>query len=151
MRLFWTINLFLPEKAKKNKKSGSQAMITSGPMLDPHPPSLSVPPLKHNTQTQSMQANTQSRTIMPTLPARSAVEKREMLSNSAFQHSTSDYLFSFPGRFELVMYFPFRAFRPLSFAPGIPRSPALDIHSDTESEVKPLFKIFLTHLPTPTP
>lgn len=30
-----------------------------------------------------------------------------MLSNSAFQHSTSDYLFSFTGRFELVMYFPF--------------------------------------------
>lgn len=28
--------------------------------------------------------------------------------NSAFQHSTSDNLFSFTGRFELVMYFPFR-------------------------------------------
>lgn len=35
------------------------------------------------------------------------LRRREMLSNSAFQHSTSDYLFSFTGRFELVMYFPF--------------------------------------------
>lgn len=55
-----------------------------------------------------MQANTRThrhiimRTCWPVL-----LRRREMLSNSAFQHSTSDYLFSFTGRFELVMYFPF--------------------------------------------
>lgn len=73
----------------------------------PHtPPYSTLPPVPTYT---SMQANTQHwhtiiRTCWPVL-----LRRREMLSNSAFQHSTSDYLFSFTGRFELVMYFPFSA------------------------------------------
>lgn len=55
------------------------------------------PPLLHATNTHILM-----HTCWPVL-----LRRREMLSNSAFQHSTSDYLFSFTGRFELVMYFPF--------------------------------------------
>ncbi|CAJ1058248.1 hypothetical protein JOB18_013543 [Xyrichtys novacula] len=85
----------------------------AAPTPNPSPPSV---PLLFNYQYQptdtSMQANTHKhkhthrrmiiRTCWPVL-----LRRREMLSNSAFQHSTSDYLFSFTGRFELVMYFPF--------------------------------------------
>lgn len=84
------------------------------------------------------------RTCWPVL-----LRRREMLSNSAFQHSTSDYLFSFTGRFELVMYFPFSVgLASLSFFLSLfvshtrwefPRSPVHEIHSDTSSEVRPLF------------
>lgn len=79
---------------KKKKRYGSQAMITSGPVLRPP---LPPPPLLHATNTHILM-----HTCWPVL-----LRRREMLSNSAFQHSTSDYLFSFTGRFELVMYFPF--------------------------------------------
>lgn len=91
-------------------------MITSGPAL-PAPIPLCTPiPLRSviTSTNTSMQTNTdihthtQTRThiIMHTCwPV--LLRRREMLSNSAFQHSTSDYLFSFTGRFELVMYFPF--------------------------------------------
>ena len=98
-------------------------MITSGPVLRPPPtPQLLHPqphsPLLHaststDIQTQAcrqihtrahihMQRHIIIRTCWPVL-----LRRREMLSNSAFQHSTSDYLFSFTGRFELVMCFPF--------------------------------------------
>lgn len=87
----------------------------------PTPIPDSPPSTQHYHQYQhtdtSMTANTHTHrctitcTCWPVL-----LRRREMLSNSAFQHSTSDYLFSFTGRFELVMYFPFSAFLPFSLA-----------------------------------
>lgn len=103
------------------KTYGSQAMTTSGPVQRSTP--LPSPPLpKTHTHTHSRSAlatqlhhhqyqhshththrstHTIIRTCWPVV-----LRRREMLSNSAFQHSTSDYLFSFTGRFQLVMYFP---------------------------------------------
>ena len=146
-----------------------------------HPPPSSTPspssPLLHAAATSTdiqMQACRQThtrahihmqrriiiRTCWPVL-----LRRREMLSNSAFQHSTSDYLFSFTGRFELVMCFPFSvglaslslspslspslslslyhslfiSFPPLSLwnTLGIPPSPVHEIHSDRNPEVRP--------------
>lgn len=110
-------------------------------LLPPPPPHTHTPPFstlppvptyrhkhagKHTTLTHII------RTCWPVL-----LRRREMLSNSAFQHSTSDYLFSFTGRFELVMYFPFSASLTLflfslclSSTLGIPRSPVHEIHTD---------------------
>lgn len=110
--------ILLPGTAKRY---GSQAMITSGPVLRPPQP-LSPSPhpnTRHDHQYQHKRTGkhththrcTIARTCWPVL-----LRRREMLSNSAFQHSTSDYLFSFTGRFELVMYFPFSAFLPFSLA-----------------------------------
>lgn len=108
MRLFWKI---IPRSGTA-KRYGSQAMITSGPVLRPPPLPQPCIPLLHattNIQTQARRhthththRHITTRTCWPVL-----LRRREMLSNSAFQHSTSDYLFSFTGRFELVMYFPF--------------------------------------------
>lgn len=75
------------------------------------------------------------------------LRRREMLSNSAFQHSTSDYLFSFTGRFELVMYFPFSASLTLSsFLPPPPHThweflvpQCMRATRDRNLEVRPLF------------
>lgn len=92
----------------------SQAIITSGPMqqLNTNPP-LSLPYffsttiVYNNIQTRACRhilrlahTHTHSRTCWPDL-----LPRGEMRSNSAFQHTTSDYLFSFMGRFELVMLF----------------------------------------------
>lgn len=166
MRLFWKI---IPWSGTA-KRYGSQAMITSGPVLRPPPlphPSLTPPvhaATSNDTQTQAcrqthahahtrMHTQTHTHIIMRTCwPV--LLRRGEMLSNSAFQHSTSDYLFSFTGRFELVMYFPFSVglaslFLSLSLSLclsralslpctlGIPRSPVHEIHSDRNLEVRP--------------
>lgn len=107
MRLFWKI---IPWSGTA-KRYGSQAMLTSGPVLRPpqlpHPPFLySTPPPTYRHKHAGIHIHTHRHIIMRTCwPV--LLRRREMLSNSAFQHSTSDYLFSFTGRFELVMYFPF--------------------------------------------
>lgn len=111
MRLFWKI---IPWSGTA-KRYGSQAMITSGPVLRTPPPSSNTPqapspppfPYSHHPPTYrhkhaGKHKHTIPRTCWPVL-----LRRGEMLSNSAFQHSTSDYLFRFTGRFELVMYFPF--------------------------------------------
>lgn len=85
----------------------SRATPTSTPLL---PPPIPLSSCHHQYQHTniSMQASLHKqthiimRTCWPVL-----LRRREMLSNSAFQHSTSDYLFSFTGGFELVMCFPF--------------------------------------------
>lgn len=110
MRLFWKMTPW----SGTAKRHDSQAKITSGPVLHPpplpHPPPIPLSSCHHQYQHTniSMQASLHKqthiimRTCWPVL-----LRRREMLSNSAFQHSTSDYLFSFTGRFELVMCFPF--------------------------------------------
>lgn len=83
------------------------------------PPQLNTT-ISTNIQTQACrQTHTYTHTYRRTITRTRwpvLLRRREMLSNSAFQHSTSDYLFSFTGRFELVMYFPFSAFLPFSLA-----------------------------------
>lgn len=80
----------MPGTAKRN---GSQAMITSGPVLHLSTTTpLTRRPSDQHTHTHSSIYTQHRRTITcwPVL-----LRRREMLSNSAFQHSTSDYLFSF--------------------------------------------------------
>lgn len=135
--------LVLHNNNKKNQKNWfpghgnlrSHATAPSPPLV-PYAPlfpyaASSPVPTQARRQTQ-IHTNTHTDIVMHTRwPV--LLRRREMLSNSAFQHSTSDYLFSFTGRFELVMYFPFSVglaslsvSLSLSFILGIPLSSACD-------------------------
>lgn len=108
----------IPSSGTAKKIWFSQAMITSGPMQlrYPLPPSYATTTNDNNIHTHtSMQAHIQYSTNIHMhahnhahLLARICCGEERCDLNSAFQHSTSDYLFSFTGRFKLVMYFPFR-------------------------------------------
>lgn len=84
--------------------------VTSGPVSseDLLPHHLTTIPTchwdKHIQRKRERHTHTHAHTCRTCWPV--LLRRREMLSNSAFQHSTSDYLFSFTGRFELVMCFP---------------------------------------------
>lgn len=80
----------------------SRAKPNPSPFLRSPPSQLHHHQYQHSDTSMQTHTHIIMRTCWPVL-----LRRREMLSNSAFQHSTSDYLFSFTGRFELVMYFPF--------------------------------------------
>lgn len=125
MRSFWKI-ILLSGTAKRLWFPGHDNLRSRATPRPPHPtppppalphlppPYSTLPPVstcRHTHTHTRRHTHIITRTRWPVL-----LRRREMLSNSAFQHSTSDYLFSFTGRFELVMYFPFSASLTLSLS-----------------------------------